>query len=183
MPKKNLIKSSPKKRRNNILIATHVYMSAWPNQRDSKNHGKSNLKKALGDSILSDGPYSCSICGDSISGETSWHDKYGHSCILCRNARRKRIISPVAYKNRESWYSVSELEIEFKVPRPIITRYIKEGKLKARVVLSLTGRPHYYLFMLKDNKGLLLQSRNHDPFHWGTADSRWNIEKVKSPFK
>lgn len=131
---------------------------------------------------LTDGPYNCLICGDRIMGETSWHDKHGHSCIPCRNARRKGIIPAIAYKNWDSWYRMSEFETNWGVKPPTIREFIKSGRLKARVVCSLTGRPHYYLFMIKENKGFLPPKPKSFNISMGNGAYKVEHERVKSPF-
>jgi hypothetical protein len=141
------------------------------------------LKKNPRGFHLSGDTYNCFICGDSISGDTSWHDKCGHSCIPCRNARRKGIIPAIAYKNRESWYTMSEFETNWGVKNPTIRQFIKDGKLKTRVVRSLKGRPHFYLFMIRDNKDFLPSKPKS--FHIPMGDGRYRVEheKVESPFE
>jgi hypothetical protein len=144
---------------------------------------KRKLEESPNGFHLTDGTYSCSICGDSITGETSWHDKYGHSCILCRDARRKRIIPVAAYKNRDSWYRMFEFENNWNVKSSTVRKFIQEGKLKARIVRFPNGRPHYYLFMINDNKGFL--SLKPKSFYIRTGENGYRVEhgKVELPFE
>lgn len=99
--------------------------------------------------------YSCSICGDSISNEETWYDKWGIKCLVCQKAIDKKIIPGSAAKNKESWYSKYDLESCFNINRHALNRFIKQGILKPRVVSDLSSRPHTYLFLIKDNKDIL----------------------------
>lgn len=132
---------------------------------------------------LTDGAYSCFICGTSISGEGSWHDKYGHSCIPCRDARRKRIIPVEAYRNRDSWYRMWEFDYYWDVKSSTVRKFIKQRKLKARIVPDASGRPYHYIFMIRDNSGFLPPKPKSHPVKVGENGFRLEYEKVKSPFE
>lgn len=103
--------------------------------------------------VLSGGAYSCKICGYATEG--NWYDKYGISCMACRDARRKRIIPVAAYKSRDNWYAMWELEDTFGVKSATVRKFIRKGKLKVRVVENDRHHAPYYLFMISDNKDFL----------------------------
>ncbi len=99
--------------------------------------------------------YSCSICGGSASNEESWYDKYGIKCITCQRAVDKKLIPATVAKNKDSWYSKYDLESRFNINHHWIKRLTKEGVLKPRIVQHESGRPHVYIFLLKDHKDFL----------------------------
>ncbi|MFA6466768.1 MAG: hypothetical protein WCV71_02845 [Patescibacteria group bacterium] len=99
--------------------------------------------------------YTCAICKRPISDEETWYDKWGIKCPICQKAINKRIIPGSVAKNDNSWYSKYDLESRFNIDRYAIKRFIKEGVLKPRIVPSTSGRPHVYLFLIKDNKEVL----------------------------
>lgn len=99
--------------------------------------------------------YTCFICGNSISNEETWYDKYGIKCLICQKAIDRRTIPATTAKNKESWYSKYDLESRFNIDRHALNRFIKQGVLKPRIVPSSSGRPHTYLFLIKDNKDTL----------------------------
>ncbi len=99
--------------------------------------------------------YSCSICGDSVSNEETWYDKWGIKCLTCQKAIDRKIIPGSAAKNKESWYSKYDLETCFNIDRHTLNRLVKQGILKPRIVSDLSGRPHSHLFFIKDNKDTL----------------------------
>jgi hypothetical protein len=125
-----------------------------------------------------EGGYSCFICGQS--GDI-WYDKYGYSCPLCLAARKKRIIPVEAYRKKESWYAMWELDHYFGAKSATIRKFIRNGKLKVRIVPDDSGRAHYYLFMIKDNVGFLPPK----PKSYAVQDGKWismKYEKVASLF-
>lgn len=125
-----------------------------------------------------EGGYSCFICGQS--GDI-WYDKYGYSCPPCLAARRKRIIPVGAYRKKDSWYAMWEFDHYFGAKSATVRKFIRNGKLKARIVPDEAGRPHYYLFMIKENAGFLPpKPRSH-----AVQNGEWmsiEYEKVPSPF-
>lgn len=102
-----------------------------------------------------DGDYSCSICGQSAARENGWYDKFGIKCMTCQKAVNKKIIPGSVAKNRDSWYTSYDLESRFNIDRHGLKKFIKEGVLKPRIIPNNTGRPHYQLFLIKDNKEVL----------------------------
>ena len=125
-----------------------------------------------------EGGYSCFICGQS--GDI-WYDKYGYSCPPCLAARRKRIIPVEAYRKKDTWYAMWEFDHYFGAKSATVRKFIRNGKLKARIVPDEAGRPHYYLFMIKENAGFLPPK----PKSHRVQNGEWisvEYEKGPSPF-
>lgn len=99
--------------------------------------------------------YSCFICGNHVSNEETWYDKYGIKCLICQKAIDKKLIPATAAKNKENWYSAYDLESRFNINRHGLKRFIKEGILKPRVVPNSAGKPHVQIFLIKDNADTL----------------------------
>lgn len=116
---------------------------------------KARLKKEPKGFHLTDGTYSCCICGDSITGENSWYDKNGMKCLNCQKAIDKKKIPAFVAKNKESWYSKYDIESRFDINRHALNRFVKQGILKPRIIPRSNGKPHFYVFMIKDNKDTL----------------------------
>lgn len=127
---------------------------------------------------LDDLKYSCGICHATVSGERSWYDKHGISCIACRDARRKKIIPVVAYKNKDSWYAMWEFNHYWNVKPATVRGFVRSGKLKARIVPG----SNFYIFMIKDNKGFLPQKPKSHLVRTSDSYVQVKYEKVKSPF-
>jgi hypothetical protein len=104
---------------------------------------------------LTDGTYTCAICGIQIMGDSSWYDKFGVKCMTCQRAVEKRIIPGSLCENKDSWYSVWELEHYYSLKSPTVRKLVREGKLKARVVPTEDGKPYCSIFLIRDNPGVL----------------------------
>jgi len=105
---------------------------------------------------LGDGKtYSCCICRSNIKDETTWYDKNGNKCLICQKALSSKIIPASVCHDNNHWYSLFDFEYYFKIKAPIVKRLAKEDKLKARVIKNELGKPYFYLFLIKDNQGIL----------------------------
>lgn len=119
-------------------------------------HKEAKLKDfPKGYSFMDGKTYSCCLCGRNITDAELWYDKWGIKCLLCQKAVDTKIVPGSACKNRESRYSMWELESGLLLKSPNIRKLVRDGVLKARIVLSKTGRPHEYVFLLKDNRETL----------------------------
>jgi hypothetical protein len=47
------------------------------------------------------------------------------------------------------------LNWKFKLKHPTVKKLIKEEKLKPRIILTEDGKPHEYIFLKKENPGLI----------------------------
>lgn len=99
--------------------------------------------------------YSCAICGNLISNEQTWYDKWGIKCLTCQKAIDKKVIPGSIAKDKDSWYSKYDLKDHFNINSSAMKRFIKEGILKPRIIRYDSGQPHVYLFLIKDNKNVL----------------------------
>ncbi len=99
--------------------------------------------------------YTCAICYGSISDEETWYDKWGIKCLLCQKAIDKKIIPGSVAKNDNTWYSEHDLHTRFNIDKRAMKEFVKAGVLKPRIVPNASGRPHVYIFMIKDNKDTL----------------------------
>ncbi len=101
------------------------------------------------------GDYTCSICGYGARTDDNWYDKWGIKCLTCQKAVDKKIIPGSITKYKHQWYSKYDLESRFNFNHHFIKKLIKNEVLKARIVPNESGRPHAYLFLIKDNKDFL----------------------------
>ena len=127
---------------------------------------------------LDDNHYSCHICNAYISGEQSWYDKCGISCIPCRDARRKKIIPTAAYRDRDSWYAMWEFGHYWNVRPATVRKFVRAGKLKARNVPG----SKFHIFMINENRGFLPPKPQKHRVRTSDNSFRVEYEKVKSPF-
>ncbi len=105
---------------------------------------------------LDDGKtYTCPICHANIQNQTTWYDKNGNKCLNCQNALNKKIIPSSVCHDKDSWYSLHEFEYYFNIKASTVRRLVKRGQLKTRVIKSEFGDPYFYIFLIKDNKGII----------------------------
>ena len=106
--------------------------------------------------FLLEGGYSCLICGQSGARNGGiWFDKFGMKCMVCQRAVNRKEIPGSLAKHKDSWYSEFDIEHSFNLKSTDITKWIKGGILKARIVMGENGRPHVRVFLVKDNKDTL----------------------------
>jgi hypothetical protein len=94
----------------------------------------------------------CPICNQAIGKGNGWYDKYGLKCVVCQKALMDHVIPGSLIKNRDSFYTETELNIFFNMEKKVLNCWIKEGIVSARVINGLDGKIHKRLFLLKDNK-------------------------------
>jgi len=128
-----------------ILLEGHLEQESW----------KKRLEKEPKGFALSGNGRNCAICGDSTKETTNWYDRWGIKCLTCQNAIDKKIISGSIAKTHDNRYSPYELESRFGIKKQTQLAWIKQGILKARIVPAESGRVHYYIFLIKDNKDFL----------------------------
>ncbi|MDP3763385.1 MAG: hypothetical protein Q8Q92_01875 [bacterium] len=144
---------------------------------------KHRLKKEPGGFPV-EGNYSCLICGNSINSETGWYDNLGQKCLFCTKAVKDGIIPAFVCENRDSYYSMWHLKDKFGIKTPTAKKLVKDGKLKARIILTADGRPHEYIFLKKENLELIdpdrdsparkSYDRNRD-----RVSAAWSREEIK----
>lgn len=121
--------------------------------RDKKRQQR--LKKEPGGFPLESDGYTCLVCRRGMDAKDSWYDWYGQTCLLCRKAVRENIIPPFVCKEYNSYYSMWQLKDKFGITHQTAKKYIREGKLVARIVTKEDGKPYEYIFLKKENLGLV----------------------------
>ncbi len=117
---------------------------------------KERLKKSPGGFYLeAEHTYTCCVCGQDMPGERVWYDQYGIKCPPCQAAVKKRLIPAASCKSRGSRYSMWEFDYYFGIKAPTIRKFIRQGKLKSRIVPGLAGGKHFEFLLIRDNKGVL----------------------------
>ena len=121
---------------------------------------KLRLKKEPEGFHLTDGTYNCLICHCQITGNESWYDRLGPKCLLCQKAVKDGVIPSFVCKERDSWYATWELESKFQIKHPTARKLVRQGILKARIVLADNGKPYEYIFLKKENPELIDPERD-----------------------
>lgn len=113
--------------------------------------------------IDDDGVYSCFVCCTSITTANGWYDKYGLKCLDCQRAVENKIFPPIIFKDRDSWFTMWHLESRYKLHSATIRKMVRDEKLKARIVTYESGKPHYYIFLVKENLEFLKELASKMP--------------------
>jgi len=116
---------------------------------------QSKLRKSPKGFHLTDGSYTCCLCHGSTTSDNSWYDKNGIKYMDCQRAVDKKKIPISACKNDDSWYAVWEFDHYFNIKSPTVRKFVRQGKLKSRIVPGINGGIHFEIFMIKDNQGVL----------------------------
>ncbi len=119
---------------------------------------EAKLKHKLKDSpggFPVDGSYSCSLCRNPIDETNGWYDWFGQTCLICRKAVKDGIIPTFVFNHDNSYFRMWELKSTFGIHYQTAKKYIREKKLFPRVVLNEQGKPYEYIFLRKENPGLI----------------------------
>ncbi|MDQ1150493.1 hypothetical protein [Sphingobacterium zeae] len=94
----------------------------------------------------------CGICNQPMGKGKGWYDRYGLKCIVCQKALTDHVIPASLLKNKDSFYTETELNIFFNMKRRVLDCWIKKGIVSVRVIKDIDSRIHMRLFLLRDNK-------------------------------
>ncbi|MBP9842645.1 MAG: hypothetical protein KBC62_01430 [Candidatus Pacebacteria bacterium] len=99
--------------------------------------------------------YTCAICHDSTPKGDNWYDKWGIKCLVCQWAIDHNEIPASLAKNEGSWYRKYDFEKYFNVKGPTLSKWVRNGVLKARTVSRYGKSSHTEVYLIKDNKDFL----------------------------
>lgn len=125
--------------------------------------------------------YTCFICGDSTPNGDNWYDEWGIKCLICQKAIDNKEIPASLAKFKDTWYTKHDFESYFNIKSATVSKWVRQGILKARTVSHYGGGVHIQLFLLKDNKDFippkkLVESRSvretKDGKDWHTS-AKW----------
>lgn len=115
---------------------------------------KQRLKKEPGGFPV-EGSYSCLICHNGINPTTGWYDRWGPKCLVCQKALNEGVVPTFICEHHDSYYSMWHLKDRFGIKHQTAKKLIREGKLKARMILCDDGTVHEYVFLKKENPELI----------------------------
>jgi len=102
-----------------------------------------------------EGSYTCSICRDTIADGDNWYDKWGIKCLVCQWAIDHKEIPASLAKNEDSWYRKYDFEHYFNVKSQTLSKWVRNGVVKARTVSRYGKEVHTEVYLIKDNKDFL----------------------------
>ncbi|MBU6321159.1 MAG: hypothetical protein KGI78_01920 [Patescibacteria group bacterium] len=102
-----------------------------------------------------EGSYSCCICRNTARGTNHLYTKWGILCRSCHSAILVGIIPPYVATSRHSYFLDWQLQSDFKIHPQTMRKYVRQGALKARIILTPDGKPYEYVFLRRENSGLV----------------------------
>jgi len=113
---------------------------------------KLQLKESPNGFHLPEGEYyNCFVCHETVSGETSWYNKHGITCLVCKEAFRKRVIPVSIMRDRDSWLTMWEVRKLLGLHSSTIRKMIRTGELKARIIKN-GEHDYFWVFLKKENE-------------------------------
>lgn len=88
----------------------------------------------------------CLICRQSP--DPLWYDRHGQKCMTCQKSVENGDIPGYICRNRDSWYSIFDLEYYLRIKSATARKLARNGILNARIVEG----SNIHLFLLADNK-------------------------------
>lgn len=134
---------------------------------------KHRLKTEPAGFPITDGIYNCCLCNIQLAEGDGWYDRYGIKCKLCRKAVNDGIIPGFACEHRESRYIPWQIQDKFGIKHATMRKMIRDGKLKARIILAENGKPYEYIFLKKENPELV------DPDRYSPARKSYDKNRNK----
>jgi hypothetical protein len=104
------------------------------------------------------GSYTCPICWNSMSGNTTWYDKWGLKCVNCKRNIDLGVIPPEIndYDIRKGkWLTKSQIEDKTGLHPASIRKFIRNGELKAKELKDDKGYVYYHLFLIDEVQDFL----------------------------
>lgn len=98
--------------------------------------------------------HSCILCSRSIDASNGWYHHGGQRCLTCHKAIIGGVVPPFVLWARDSYFMTWKLK-DFGVHPATARKYVREGRLKARIIMSENGRPYEYIFLKKENPELV----------------------------
>ena len=109
------------------------------------------------DGFVLEGGYSCGICRTTAyrGQQTIYYTKWGNLCGECHAATKNEVIPTFVALDHESFFRDWQLKSDFKIHPQTMRKYVREGKLKARIIPFADGKPYEYIFLRKENPALV----------------------------
>lgn len=126
-----------------------LYRVLFKSQLEEEKRKEKLKENPKGFELENTGGRQCLVCRQSP--DPLWYDRYGQKCMTCQKAVEDGDVPGYVCKNRESWYSMFDLEYHLKIKSATSRRLVRNGVLNARIVEG----NRTYLFLLADNKGVL----------------------------
>jgi len=155
-------------------------------QEDNK---RKRRLKTEPDGFSLDNTYTCGVCRNSIGPLQNWYSKFGITCLPCHKALISEVIPSFVAFQRESFFLDWQLKSDFNIHPATVRKYVRTGVLKALIIPTESGAPYEYIFLRKDNPGLISRhtpewkshKRNRDKV--SRKQSKERAQKMRKEFE
>ena len=107
------------------------------------------------DGFVLEGSYTCHVCQNTAYDRNHLYTKWGINCNECYAALKNGVIPTYTAFQRESYFLDWELKSDFKIHPQTVRKYVRQGVLKARIILTAGGDPYEYIFLRAENPSLV----------------------------
>jgi hypothetical protein len=104
----------------------------------------------------------CAVCRRTITGSESWYSRWGITCLPCYRAIKEGVVPGFICRSYNSFYRVWQLKDKFGIHPQTARKLIRDGKIRARILLNDDGKPYEYVILKKENLELIDPER-HSP--------------------
>ncbi len=99
--------------------------------------------------------HTCIVCYRMIDPKTGWYDHNNQKCLSCQKAVDDGTLPAFVCHHRASFFLAWELKEKFKIHPATARKLVRQGKLVARVVRIEEYKTNEYVFLKKENPGLI----------------------------
>jgi transcription elongation factor Elf1 len=130
-------------------------MAALGKEFDEKEKARAKQLEENPKGFHLDGSYTCSICREHTPAGDNWYDKWGIKCLVCQWAIDHHEIPASIAKNEDSWYRKYDFERYFNIRSQTLSKWVRNGLVKARAISKYGKGVHFEVYLIKDNKDFL----------------------------
>lgn len=98
--------------------------------------------------------HSCILCSRSIDATNGWYHHGGQRCLTCHKAITGGVVPPFVLWAHDSYFKTWKLK-NFGIHPATARKLVREGRLKARIIMGENGRPYEHIFLKKENPELV----------------------------
>lgn len=103
-----------------------------------------------------EGPYTCSVCGDNYPGNDIWWNTKGLRCRDCWNNIKKRVIPALTYdSDNKVWIKEWQLQYDYNLHPATRNKLRRQGLLNGRDLKRKDGSIYCTVYLVKENQEFL----------------------------
>ena len=106
---------------------------------------------------VSEGPYTCGICGESHYGNEMWWNLDGLRCVDCWRNIKEGVIPSLKhrYDDDSNWFQDWQIRSDYGVHSSTVRKLCREGLLHGRELKRKDGTIYYTVYLKNENQEFL----------------------------